>query len=147
MHAPLKDVLISHQVACCDLVPPIPDFPTEWSATVEANIVNQGYTYVQKETYSQTQVGALGTNVLSSRCIPSSKGVYAAVPLALLWLLLQQAAAGTLDPNWTACADAPSLAASCMLWCHSPLARLPHILKASFDHMASCKANVLNRPT
>ena len=44
------------EVACCNLVPPFPDFPTEWSATVEANIVNDGYTYVQRELYSASQV-------------------------------------------------------------------------------------------
>jgi len=44
------------QVACCDLIPPFPDFPTEWMATVEANIINQGYTYVQRETYSEAHV-------------------------------------------------------------------------------------------
>ena len=44
------------EVACCNLVPPFPDFPSEWSATVEANIVNDGYTYVQREMYSAAQV-------------------------------------------------------------------------------------------
>lgn len=38
------------------MIPPFPDFPTEWRATVEANIINQGYTYVQRETYSESQV-------------------------------------------------------------------------------------------
>lgn len=38
------------------MIPPFPDFPTEWSSTVEANIINQGYTYVQKETYSESKV-------------------------------------------------------------------------------------------
>jgi len=45
----------TEQVACCNLIPPFPDFPTEWRSTVEANIVNQGYTYVQRETYSQAR--------------------------------------------------------------------------------------------
>ncbi len=38
------------------MIPPFPDFPTEWRATVEANIINQGYTYVQRETYSEAHV-------------------------------------------------------------------------------------------
>ena len=45
-----------NEVACCNLIPPFPDFPSEWSATVEANIVNDGYTYVQREIYSAAQV-------------------------------------------------------------------------------------------
>ena len=47
-----------NEVACCNLIPPFPDFPSEWSATVEANIVNDGYTYVQREIYSAAQVCA-----------------------------------------------------------------------------------------
>lgn len=49
------------QVACCDMIPPFPDFPTEWRATVEANIINQGYTYVQRETYSEAHVRLIAT--------------------------------------------------------------------------------------
>ncbi len=45
-----------NEVACCDLIPPFPDFPSEWSVTVEANILNDGYTYVQREIYSAAQV-------------------------------------------------------------------------------------------
>jgi hypothetical protein len=40
---------------CCNIQPVFPDFPSEWSATVEANIVEKGYTYVQHEYYSQSQ--------------------------------------------------------------------------------------------
>jgi hypothetical protein len=63
MTAPVVRWLVTHvragsslQVACCDMIPPFPDFPTEWRATVEANIINQGYTYVQRETYSEAHV-------------------------------------------------------------------------------------------
>ena len=48
-----------NEVACCNLIPPFPDFPSEWSATVEANIINDGYTYVQRELYSAAQVRAV----------------------------------------------------------------------------------------
>ena len=41
------------------MIPPFPDFPTEWRATVEANIINQGYTYVQRETYSEAHVSRM----------------------------------------------------------------------------------------
>lgn len=51
------------QVACCDMIPPFPDFPTEWRATVEANIINQGYTYVQRETYSEAHVRLMAAEV------------------------------------------------------------------------------------
>ncbi|KAK9820061.1 hypothetical protein WJX72_005604 [[Myrmecia] bisecta] len=39
-------------VACCNMVPPFPDFPSEWSATVETNIVDRGYTFVMTQYYS-----------------------------------------------------------------------------------------------
>ena len=54
--ADARACLLTLQVACCDMIPPFPDFPTEWRATVEANIINQGYTYVQRETYSEAHV-------------------------------------------------------------------------------------------
>lgn len=44
------------------MIPPFPDFPTEWRATVEANIINQGYTYVQRETYSEAHVRLIATH-------------------------------------------------------------------------------------
>lgn len=39
-------------VACCDLTPPLPELPNEWSATVEANINNKGYTISRREHHS-----------------------------------------------------------------------------------------------
>jgi hypothetical protein len=66
-HVPCASWIVSFvsflmlQVACCDMIPPFPDFPTEWRATVEANIINQGYTYVQRETYSEAHVRLLAT--------------------------------------------------------------------------------------
>ena len=106
----------------------MPDFPTEWSATVEANIVDQGYTYVQKETYSQTQVGARGFNGLASLlpqgflvclqrscrpacgCSSSSSSSSSSSAAA--------AAAGMLNSDRAARDDAPSHVACRMLWCH-----------------------------
>ena len=72
------------QLACCELVPPFPNFPDEWwvdciepttvsvnffetvqcespfstcrTATIEINIVNKGYTFVQREYYSKSAV-------------------------------------------------------------------------------------------
>jgi hypothetical protein len=42
-------------VACVNLRPPFPDFPDEWVATVEANIINKGYTFAMREYYSATR--------------------------------------------------------------------------------------------
>mmetsp|Transcript_46590 Transcript_46590/g.149626 ORF Transcript_46590/g.149626 Transcript_46590/m.149626 type:complete len:388 (+) Transcript_46590:1322-2485(+) len=40
--------------ACCDLVPPFPELPADWTATIEAAITNKGYTYTRREVYSTT---------------------------------------------------------------------------------------------
>ena len=39
-------------LACCDLVPPRPDLPDDWSATIEANINNRGYSISRREHHS-----------------------------------------------------------------------------------------------
>jgi hypothetical protein len=62
------------QVACCDMIPPFPDFPTEWRATVEANIINQGYTYVQRETYSEAHVRHIAVVCISRGGWPPKNG-------------------------------------------------------------------------
>ncbi|KAK9846326.1 hypothetical protein WJX81_001544 [Elliptochloris bilobata] len=40
-------------VACCTLTPAFPDLPDEHSETIEANIVNQNYTFVAHHTFSR----------------------------------------------------------------------------------------------
>ncbi|DBA67752.1 TPA: hypothetical protein ACH3X2_001336 [Trebouxia sp. C0005] len=42
-------------IACTAMTPPLPDFPDEWSATVESNIVNKGYTFTMNQYYSLSQ--------------------------------------------------------------------------------------------
>jgi len=39
-------------LACCSLTPPPPDFPDEWSAVIEANVRDKGYTMVVRQLYS-----------------------------------------------------------------------------------------------
>ena len=39
-------------LACCNLSPPPPDFPDEWSAVIEANVRDKGYTMVVRQLYS-----------------------------------------------------------------------------------------------
>lgn len=39
-------------LACCNLSPPPPDFPEEWSAVIEANVRDKGYTLVVRQLYS-----------------------------------------------------------------------------------------------
>lgn len=39
-------------IACCSLSPPPPDFPDEWSAVIEANVRDKGYTMVVRQLYS-----------------------------------------------------------------------------------------------
>ena len=39
-------------LACCNLSPPPPDFPEEWSAVIEANVRDKGYTMVVRQLYS-----------------------------------------------------------------------------------------------
>ena len=39
-------------LACCSLSPPPPDFPEEWSAVIEANVRDKGYTMVVRQLYS-----------------------------------------------------------------------------------------------
>jgi len=41
-------------LACQNLIPPFPDFPSDWSATIETTDVERGFTYVFQEIYSQT---------------------------------------------------------------------------------------------
>jgi hypothetical protein len=40
------------RAACCDLVPNLPDMPDTWSATIECNFAEKGYTMVRQEFYS-----------------------------------------------------------------------------------------------
>lgn len=42
----------STPIACCQLAPPAPVLPDEWGATVEANIVEKGYTLALRQVYS-----------------------------------------------------------------------------------------------
>lgn len=42
----------STPLACCNLSPPPPDFPEEWSAVIEANVRDKGYTMVVRQLYS-----------------------------------------------------------------------------------------------
>ncbi|KAK9837398.1 hypothetical protein WJX84_001577, partial [Apatococcus fuscideae] len=42
-------------VSCSDMVPPFPDFPNEWQATIEMNRVDQGTTWAIDQTYSQSK--------------------------------------------------------------------------------------------
>jgi len=46
--------------ACCTLLPAFPDFPEERSATIEANIVNQNFTFVARYMASQRFAGVRG---------------------------------------------------------------------------------------
>ena len=55
----------SHAQVCCDLVPAFPDLPDERSATIEANIVNQNYTFVARHYFSQ-RLGAVSLAVFSA---------------------------------------------------------------------------------
>ena len=55
-------------VACIGLAPPPPTFPDEWGATIEANIVDAGYTLPLRQIYSKrlgkvrTEVHSLGSD-------------------------------------------------------------------------------------
>ena len=55
-------------VACIGLAPPPPTFPDEWGATIEANLVDAGYTLPLRQIYSKklgkvrTEVHSLGAN-------------------------------------------------------------------------------------
>lgn len=40
--------------ACCTLQPAFPDLPDEHSETIEANIVNQNYTFVARHMFSRS---------------------------------------------------------------------------------------------
>ncbi len=46
--------------ACCTLLPAFPDLPEERSATIEANIVNQNFTFVARYMASQRFAGVRG---------------------------------------------------------------------------------------
>lgn len=78
---------ISHLIAdhgsraqvCCDLVPAFPDLPDERSATIEANIVNQNYTFVARHYFSQ-RLGAVSPAAFSA-LYGQPAGVFGSAPL------------------------------------------------------------------
>ena len=41
-------------LACCNMVPPFPNFPNDWTATIETNNLWSGFTQVTRELYSKT---------------------------------------------------------------------------------------------
>ena len=40
--------------ACANMIPPPPDFPSDWSAMIEANFVDRGLTFTMRQLYSQS---------------------------------------------------------------------------------------------
>ena len=48
--------------ACCTLQPAFPDLPDEHSETIEANIVNQNFTFVARHMFSRS-FGVVRTRV------------------------------------------------------------------------------------
>lgn len=64
---------VGSRAACCDLVPLLPDLPPEWSATVEANIGDKGYTMVRQEFYSEVlNMAAIVQHANLGRCVVTS---------------------------------------------------------------------------
>ena len=58
---PMQSVLLEVngvRVACCELVPPTPELPSDWAAGIEANFAepsgNKSYTINRYEMYSTT---------------------------------------------------------------------------------------------
>ena len=41
-------------VGCSLMIPPPPDFPSDWSALVEANFANWGLTFTTRQLYSKS---------------------------------------------------------------------------------------------